>query len=166
MSSRNPLSLPTAVSNLLVHSSDPKPSTTQPGTTTCLRKKCKTCSHINYAPCDVTKSGTFNIKQSFNCTSKNILHAVTCSKCIKVYIGQTKRRFGDRFREHLRYATMNNRDTLITPTSMRPPMSLPTLRVTGLLHTPGPDSQRFRQERKTIFEYSTLANPDSNSLNI
>ena len=152
------------LSDLLVHSSDPKPSTTQTGTTTCSRKKCKTCSHINYTPCVVTKSGTFNIKQSFNCTSKNIIYAMTCSKCNKVYIGETKRRLGDRFREHLRYATMNSRDTPITGHFNETPHVPSDLRVTGLLHTPGPDSPRFRKEQTTIFKYGTLAGPTATAL--
>ena len=33
------------------------------------------------------------------------------------------------------------------------------LRVIGLLHTPGPDSQRFRKEQNTTVKYSTLAGP-------
>ncbi|XP_072022881.1 uncharacterized protein [Amphiura filiformis] len=122
------------LSDMLVHSTDPKPIY-QPGTTTCERRVCKTCAHINFAPSINGTTGSFYIKDSFNCTSKNIVYAVTCSKCNKVYIGETKRRLGDRFVEHLRYATKNNRDTPITRHYNEIPHIPSDLRVTGLPQT-------------------------------
>ena len=36
------------------------------------------------------------------CTSANVIYCITCTLCKKLYIGETGRRLGDRFRERLR----------------------------------------------------------------
>ena len=38
----------------------------------------------------------------FTCTSANVIYCITYTLCKKLYIGETGRRLGDRFREHLR----------------------------------------------------------------
>jgi hypothetical protein len=153
------------LTDILVHSAEPT-NLIQPGTTTCDRRVCVTCAHINYAPSINGTTGSFDINQSFDCTSRNVVYAVTCSKCNKVYIGETKRRLGDRFSEHLRYATKNNRDTPITRHYNAIPHTPSDLRVTGLLHSSGSDFQRWVTEQRTIFKYGTLAGPDSIGLNV
>ena len=42
------------------------------------------------------------ITDRFTCTSANVIYCITCTLCNKLYIGETGRRLGDRFREHLR----------------------------------------------------------------
>eukprot|EP00061_Rhincodon_typus_P019115 g9243.t1 len=37
----------------------------------------------------------------FTCTSTNVVYCVRCSQCDFLYIGETKRRLGDRFVEQL-----------------------------------------------------------------
>ncbi len=61
------------LSDILVRSADPKP-TNQPGTFSCTRRTCTTCSHVNSAPCVIGNTGTFNIKDSFDCTSRNLVY--------------------------------------------------------------------------------------------
>ena len=74
----------------------------QPGTFKCARARCKTCPFI----CNVEKlSGprrSIKITDHFTCTSANVIYCITCTLCKKLYIGETGRRLGDRFREHLR----------------------------------------------------------------
>ena len=74
----------------------------QPGTFKCLRARCKTCPFI----CNVEKlSGpkrSIKITDHFTCTSANAIYCSTCTLCKKLFIGETGRRQGDRFREHLR----------------------------------------------------------------
>ena len=41
------------------------------------------------------------ITDHFTCTSTNVIYCITCTLCKKLYIGETGRRLGDRFREHL-----------------------------------------------------------------
>ena len=74
----------------------------QPGTFKCARARCKTCPFI----CNAKKlSGlkrSIKITDHFTCTSANVIYCTTCTLCKKLYIGETGRRLGDRFREHLR----------------------------------------------------------------
>ena len=74
----------------------------QPGTFKCARARCKACPFV----CNVEKlSGpkrTIKINDHFTCTSTNVIYGITCTLCKKLYIGETGRRLGDRFREHLR----------------------------------------------------------------
>ena len=45
---------------------------------------------------------SIKITDHFTCTSANVIYCITCTLCKKLYIGETERRLGDRFREHLR----------------------------------------------------------------
>ena len=38
------------------------------------------------------------ITDRFTCTSANVIYGITCTLCKKLYIGETGRRLGDRFR--------------------------------------------------------------------
>ena len=44
----------------------------------------------------------------FTCTSANVIYCITCTLCKKLYIGETGRRLGNRFREHLQSLTVVN----------------------------------------------------------
>ena len=75
----------------------------QPGTFKCARARCKTCPFI----CNVEKlSGPKRSIRSLIILSvphsANVIYCITCTLCKKLYIGETSRRLGDRFREHLR----------------------------------------------------------------
>ena len=62
---------------------------------------CKTCPFI----CNVEKLSRpkrfSKITDHFTCTSVNVISCITCTLCKKLYVGETGRRLGDRFREHL-----------------------------------------------------------------
>ena len=47
----------------------------------------------------------------FTCTSASVIYCITCSYCEKLYFGETGRRLGDRFREHLRDIGRNVKDS-------------------------------------------------------
>ena len=55
-------------------------------------------------------SDLFKITDRFTCTSANVIYCITCTLCNKLYIGETGRRLGDRFRKHLRDVEKNNKD--------------------------------------------------------
>ena len=50
------------------------------------------------------------ITDRFTCISANVIYCITCTLCNKLYIGETGRRLGDRFREHLRDVEKNDKD--------------------------------------------------------
>ena len=50
------------------------------------------------------------ITDHFTCTYANVIHCIHCPYCKKLYIGETGRRLGDRFREHLRDVERNDKD--------------------------------------------------------
>ena len=83
----------------------------QPGTFKCARARCKTCPFI----CNIEKlSGpkrSIKITDHFTCTSTNAIYCITCTLCKKLYIGETGRRLGDRFREHLRDVEKDDKNT-------------------------------------------------------
>ena len=43
--------------------------------------------------------------------SANVIYCITCTLCKKLYIGETGRRLGDRFREHLRDVEKDDKNT-------------------------------------------------------
>ena len=73
----------------------------QPGTFKCTRKRCNTCPFIHNADKITGPKRSIKITDRFTCTSANVIHCITCTLCKKIYIGETGRRLGDRFREHL-----------------------------------------------------------------
>ena len=45
---------------------------------------------------------SIKITYHFTCTSANVIYCITYTLCKKLYIGETERRLGDRFQDHLR----------------------------------------------------------------
>ena len=79
----------------------------------CKRKvweKCMLCVLIPEAglkthKCHKTKE-IFNINSVVTCTTKNVIYKISCRRCPEfVYIGETGRRFCDRFADHRGYVT-------------------------------------------------------------
>ena len=70
------------------------------GSKKCGRSRCVTCKHIQDDVVVVGPSGTFTVKQSFTCVSSCLIYGISCSRCGSLYVGETGRRLGDRFREH------------------------------------------------------------------
>ena len=85
--------------NSLVRSS--LPSNLEPGTFNCSRKVCNTCPFINSKTHIRGPNGSYQVNDHFDCTTSNITYCITCTLCNKLYIGESGRKLGDRFREHL-----------------------------------------------------------------
>ena len=84
---------------------------TQHGMKKC-SKQCKVCSFINVDK-DFTSNKTgekFNLKGTFNCNTTGVIYMTSCLKCGIQYVGQTKRKFADRIREHW-LSIVNKKDT-------------------------------------------------------
>ena len=87
--------------DLLVHSSLPQVLQRQKGTFPCNRRDCRTCPFINSSDRITTTQGQIKISGFFTCISGQLIYCISCRKCPGVvYIGETGRRLGDRFREH------------------------------------------------------------------
>ena len=67
----------------------------------CARKRCNTCPFTNSADKITGPTRSIKITNRFTCTSANVIYFITYTLCKKIYIGETGRRLGDRFREHL-----------------------------------------------------------------
>eukprot|EP00061_Rhincodon_typus_P002429 g17545.t1 len=83
----------------LVRSTLPTSPTT-PDTILCNRRKCYTCPYTSPLTSILGPKTTFHIRQMFTCTSADVVYCIRCSRCGLFYIGETKRRLGDRFVEH------------------------------------------------------------------
>ena len=80
------------------------------GTFKCARSRCNTCPFIHNVERILGPKRSIKITDHFTCTCANVIYCVTCTYCNKLYIGETGRRLGDRFREHLRDVERNDKD--------------------------------------------------------
>ena len=53
---------------------------------------------------------SIKITDHLTCTSASVIYCITCTFCNKLYIGETGRRLGDRFREYVRDVERNDKD--------------------------------------------------------
>ena len=88
------------IRDILVRSSVKHTPTGPPGTHPCSNTSCLTCAHLCTSTNVQGPSGSFVVKRSFNCQSRNIIYAITCRQCPKIYVGETERTLTLRFREH------------------------------------------------------------------
>ena len=73
----------------------------QPGTFKCAFERCKTCPFLRNVEKILGLKQSIKISDHFTCNSANVIYCITCTLCKKLDIGETGRRLGDRFREHL-----------------------------------------------------------------
>ena len=144
-------------SNFLVKST--LKSDHQPGTFKCARVRCRTCPFISNANKISGPKRTVAITDHFSCISTNLIYCITCTLCKKVYIGETGRRLGDRFREHLRDVEINDKDAS-KPVARHfnlPNHSQKHMAVCGLSLHLGNTESRKNIEQKFIFQIGTLS---------
>ena len=111
-------------------------------------------------------------KNALTCSSTDDLYAlirghfsltilVSCTLCKKLYIGETGRRLGDRFREHLRDVEKDdeNASKQVARHFNLPNHSMQHMAVCDLSLHQGNTESRKTLEQKFIFQIGTL-NPD------
>ena len=76
----------------------------------CGRSRCNTCTHTNVSAFVDSPGRHITISDKFTCTRNNVVYVIKYQACSKLYIGETCRRLGDRFREHLRSTRTANTD--------------------------------------------------------
>ena len=143
--------------NSLVRSS--LPSNLEPGTFNCSRKVCNTCPFINSKTHIRGPNGSYQVNDHFDCTTSNIIYCITCTLCNKLYIGESGRKLGDRFREHL-LDVKNKRSDLSKPVARHfnlPGHSHEHMEICGIYLHLGNNETRKRKEQRLIFKLGTLA---------
>ena len=133
----------------------------QPGTFKCARARCKTCPFIRNVEKISGPKRSIKITDHFTCTSANVIYCITCTLCKKLYIGETGRRLGDRFREHLRDVEKDDQNAS-KPVARHfnlPNHSNQHMVVCGLSLHQGSTESRKTLEQKFIFQIGTL-NPN------
>ena len=101
---------------------------------------------------------SIKITDCFTCTPANVIYCITCTLCKKIYIGETGRRLGDRFREQLREVERNDKDTS-KPAARHfnlPNHSSQHMMICGLSLHQGNMESRKNLEQKFIFQIGTL----------
>ena len=135
------------------------PSSLEPGTFNCSRKVCNTCPFINSKTHIRGPNGFYQVNDHFDCTTSNIIYCITCTLCNKLYIGESGRKLGDRFREHL-LDVKNKRSDLSKPVARHfnlPGHSHEHMEICGIYLHLGNNETRKRTEQRLIFKLGTLA---------
>ena len=132
----------------------------QSGTFKCAPSRCKTSPFIHNVEKISGPKRSIKITDHFTCTSANVIYCITCTYCNKLYIGETGRRLGDRFREHLRDVERNDKDVDASKPVARhfnfPNHSKQHMAVCGLSLHLGSSESRKTLEQKFIFQIGTL----------
>ena len=70
----------------------------------CKNANCRYCSRMNKSKYFTsTYTGyRYTTKLRGHCTTRNLVYLITCTKCVKQYVGETKREFRFRMAEHVR----------------------------------------------------------------
>src|SRR3984885_9104393 len=125
----------------------------QPGTIRCDAPRCLTCAHTILKARITGPRGSHAIKDQFNCKSNCVIYAITCTQCDAIYIGQTKRRLHERFREHL-YGLSKEPQTAVGEhfTKLH---SRDHMRITAIQAAPADLNRRLEAEARIIFKLGT-----------
>ena len=143
--------------NSLVRSS--LSSNLEPGTFNCSRKVCNTCPFIKSKTHIRGPNGSYQVNDHFDCTTFNIIYCITCTLCNKLYIGESGRKLGDRFREHL-LDVKNKGSDLSKPVARHfnlPDHSHEHMEICGIYLHLGNNETRKRKEQRLIFKLGTVA---------
>ena len=142
------------------------PSNLEPGTFNCSRKVCNTLPFINSKTHIRGPNGSYQVNDHFDCTTSNIIYCITCTLCNKLYIGESGRKLGDRFREHL-LDVKNKGSDLSKPVARHfnlPGHSHEHMEICGIYLHLGNNETRKRKEQRLIFKLGTLA-PNGTGIN-
>ena len=159
LTSKNQKLVKDSIENLIVNQELPDSATNliiNTPRTSCSR--CKTCLFIVNTSKISGPKRSVKITDRFTCTSANVIYCITCTLCNKLYIGETSRRLGDRFRKHLRDVEKNDKDAS-KPVARHfnlPNHSKKHMAICGLsLHLDTTESRK-NLEQKFIFQIGTL----------
>ena len=156
---------PTSIRKLLVSSrlKSHAPADPNPGTFPCGRNNCGMCAHTTCLPQLSTSTSSYKINRRFSCESQCVIYALSCNICRDaIYIGQTKRRVADRFREHMHSITTNSGISTVSTHFNLPGHSGNNLRVSVLTCAPTAESRRLALENRLIHRFQAQNHPGLN----
>ncbi|XP_063956742.1 uncharacterized protein LOC129263511 [Lytechinus pictus] len=99
---------------------------------------------------------TWRVKASFKCTTRNVVFAIRCSRCSKLYVGETKRRLADRVTEHLRSIRLNTPSLPVATHFNQPGHFINDLQVCVAISCDRETDRKLKEE-KLIYSLGTLA---------
>ncbi|XP_059821812.1 uncharacterized protein LOC132391972 [Hypanus sabinus] len=145
----------------LVHSSPPPPSLPTdlpPGTYPCKRNKCYTCRYTSSLTTIQGPRQSFQVRRHFTCESAGAVYCVRCSRCGLLYIGETQRRLGDRFAEHLRSVCQRKQDLPVATHFNSTSHSHSDMSIHGLLYCQ--NESKLRLEEQHLIYWLGSLQPD------
>ncbi|XP_055496363.1 uncharacterized protein LOC129700131 [Leucoraja erinacea] len=104
---------------------------------------------FNPSKCETMSPGRGNQAKHY------LIYCIRCSRCQLIYIGETKRRLGDRFAEDLRSVRKNLPELPVAQHFNSPSHSQSDLSVLGLLHCQS-EQHRKLEEQHLIFRLGSL----------
>ena len=156
-----------SLKSLLVKSKLPEKTRTRRnknGMRKCNTSNCQTCPFVMETTLVKSSSSqsTVRIQGNLNCVNENVVYCIQCTKpaCKNIqYIGETGRKFNDRFKEHLGYVRSCN---LSQPTGAHftlPGHSISDMK-TVILEQCKDNSPTYRKVRESfiINKFNTLVN--------
>ena len=94
---------------------------------------------------------------NFTCTSENLIYAIVCQRCSKIYIGETKNSLAIRFSAHRRSIENNEPGYPVATHFNSEPHTLNDVKVTCVLSTAGnSDKHRHTAEQSLIHKLNTM----------
>ena len=145
-----------SLKNLLVKSAPRSQQQQPPGTRPCNNAKCIVCPYL--CP-DLTITGpkkTMAVTRSFSCTTSNLVYAITCTTCSKVYVGETGRTLESRAKEHLA-DIRHQRQKPVAEHFNSPGHSIQCFRIKGIWQVQGQTADRKDRESHIIQTLGTLS---------
>ena len=67
----------------------------------CKKQDCQTCKLIKRRDKLPQNNREYKLAKDVNCQTNNVVYLLECTRCKKQYVGETKRNFLTRFKEHL-----------------------------------------------------------------
>ena len=126
-----------------------------PSTTSCHRPRCNTCSHVALGNTIRGPYRILNVKGIYTCISSNTIYAITCTRCEKIYVWETKWRLADRFTEHLR-SIKNIFPGLLVAVHFNSSENYIFNARVSVIATCANDTNRKTEEERFIFKLGTL----------
>ena len=92
--------------------------------------------------------GSFEVRSRFSCVSSGVIYCIICVKCGDLYVGETGRMLGDRFREH-RQDVIQKREgrEVASHFNQGDHAGVEDMRVVGLLYENGLISRKLKEQK-------------------